>query len=432
MGVISPAVDPANVVQALVYTLLDVFDATRDLFQTLKVKEKRDYELTLRSKGYPTTRRIEYVEDETVGKDEDLVMDKAAVTRQFEIGFQKAGVQFAVGNANIPCVVHTHAALQAQIITLQSVLVTTFMYGPTSSDSISHQLGNLTAASRAAGTSVVDILAAQLQRQQASLPPTPRSSHSPVERSRASQALPGPITAAGTSSTATSTSLVRYQEPIRPRSGSPANTTILNDWRGRPKVDRTDTDTTSMTGPTSYGMKSAPHELYCLYAIDLQRHRDQQLATSITSDPAPYCPHCRRTMHLSPGKAWEIRKDDAGYERCFQVSNRFVVKCHRDNADGQYTCVLCSQHTDVDTICGDVKALIKHVWEDHSISELKHEEDITEVVKLVDRRRDSGLGHSTSRSRRRSASLGPSSWRSKSGYEREVDTYEKRSSRRME
>jgi hypothetical protein len=81
-----------------VYTLLDVFDATRDLLQTLKVKEKRDYELNLRSKGYPTTRRIEYVEDETLGKDEDLVMDKAAVTRQFEIGFQKAGVQFAIGD----------------------------------------------------------------------------------------------------------------------------------------------------------------------------------------------------------------------------------------------------------------------------------------------------------------------------------------------
>ena len=94
----TPAVDPSNVVQALVYTLLEVFDATRDLYQTLKVKEKRDYELSLRSKGYPTSRRIEYVEDGILGKDEDLVMDKAAVTRQFEIGFQRVGSQFAVGD----------------------------------------------------------------------------------------------------------------------------------------------------------------------------------------------------------------------------------------------------------------------------------------------------------------------------------------------
>jgi hypothetical protein len=93
-----PATDPDNVVQALVYTLLDVFDATRDLYQTLKVKEKRDYEASLRAKGYPTLRRIEYVEDESVGKDEGLVMDKTAVTRQFEMGYQKMGSEFAVGD----------------------------------------------------------------------------------------------------------------------------------------------------------------------------------------------------------------------------------------------------------------------------------------------------------------------------------------------
>jgi hypothetical protein len=97
----TPPVDPANVVQALVYTLLDVFDATRDIYQTLQVKEKRDYESSLRLKGYPASRRIEYVEDDQLGKDEDLVMDKAAVTRQFEIGFQKVGAQFAVGDGTL-------------------------------------------------------------------------------------------------------------------------------------------------------------------------------------------------------------------------------------------------------------------------------------------------------------------------------------------
>lgn len=99
--------------QALVYTLLDVFDATRDLFQTLKVKEKRDYELTLRSKGYPPSRRIEYIEDDILGKDEDLVMDKAAVTRQFEIGFQKIGAQFAVGDGRP----HLDASLKSAKLT---------------------------------------------------------------------------------------------------------------------------------------------------------------------------------------------------------------------------------------------------------------------------------------------------------------------------
>ncbi|KAF2031244.1 hypothetical protein EK21DRAFT_63603, partial [Setomelanomma holmii] len=409
--------DHSNVVQGLVYRLLDVFDATRDLYQTLKVKEKRDYEISLRTKGYPPSRRIEYIEDEDLGKEEDLAMDRAAVTRQFEIGLQKVGPEFAMGD------VFSQTALQSQIIILQSVLVTIFLYGPTSSDSISHQLSNLVAASRAAGTSVVDILAAQVQRQQGALPPMPRSSHSPVGRSNASFAAPYPTASS-------STSLVRYQEPQRPRDGSPVNTTVL-EWRGRPKPERTDTDTTSMTGPTSYGMKTAPHGLYCLYSIDLQRHRDQPLSGSITSDPVPYCPHCKRTLHLSPGKAWEICKNDNGCERVFQVSNRFVVKCHRDGPDGQYSCVLCSDHSNVASVCGDVKALIRHIWEDHSVAELKHEEDMTEVVELaVDHRRDSGLGHSTSRGSRRSASMGPSSYRSKPTSERDVGTQEMRSSRR--
>jgi hypothetical protein len=257
--------------------------------------------------------------------------------------------------------------------------------------------------------SSVDILAAQIRRQQAALPPTPRSSHSPTGRSTHSQATPYPGSAHGTSSTMTS--LVRYQDPSRPRSGSPVNTTVL-EWRGRLKAERTDTDTTSITGPTSSGISSTHNDMYCLYAMDLQRYRSQQLSACITSDPVPYCPHCKSTLHLSSGKAWEVRKDDDGDERCFQISNRFVVKCHRGGADGQYACVLCSRHADVDSVCGDVKALIKHIWEEHSIAELKHEEDITEVVELTtDRRRDSGLGYSTSRSSRRSASLGPSSRR---------------------
>jgi hypothetical protein len=323
----------------------------------------------------------------------------------------------------------SHVALQSQIITLQNVLLTTFLYGPTSFDPIQHQLSTLKAVSRAAGTSTVDILAAQLQRQQDARSPTPRWSNSPTGRARSNslRALPHPDTATATHTS--STSLVRYQEPSKPRSSSPVNTTVL-EWRGRPKTERTDTDTTCMTGPTSYGTQSEPHDMYCLYAIDLQRHRDQELSASITSDPDPYCPHCKRTLHLSPGKTWEVRKDDDGSERCFQVSNRFVVKCHRSGADGQYTCVLCSSHGNVHSVCGDVKALIQHIWQDHTIGELKHEEDITEVVELVDRRRDSGLGHSTSRSSRRSASVGPS-WRgSKHAYEREEDKSGRRYSRR--
>jgi hypothetical protein len=81
-----------------VYTLLDVFDATRDLYETLTVKEQRDYEQNLRSKGYPASRRIAYVNDERLGSDEAIVTDKAVVTRQFDIGFKTLGEGFAQGD----------------------------------------------------------------------------------------------------------------------------------------------------------------------------------------------------------------------------------------------------------------------------------------------------------------------------------------------
>ena len=96
-----PPVDPANVVQSLVYTLLDVFDATRDLHQTLKAKEKRDYEQSLRSRGYPVGRRFDIVDEKDDGGDESLVMDKAAVNRQFELGLREIGPTFAVGDGKI-------------------------------------------------------------------------------------------------------------------------------------------------------------------------------------------------------------------------------------------------------------------------------------------------------------------------------------------
>jgi hypothetical protein len=97
----NPTVDPVHVVQALVYTLLDVFDATRDLYETLTVKEQRDYEQNLRSKGYPASRRIEYVNDERLGSDEAIVTDKAVVTRQFDIGYQTMGAEFAMGDGKL-------------------------------------------------------------------------------------------------------------------------------------------------------------------------------------------------------------------------------------------------------------------------------------------------------------------------------------------
>jgi hypothetical protein len=192
----------------------------------------------------------------------------------------------------------------------------------------------------------------------------------------------------------------------------------------------TDVETRSLT---SYNTRTDTDSLYCSYANDLERHRSQQLCASISNASTPTCPDCRRTLHLSPGKAWEILKKDTGYERCFQISNRFVVKCHRAGPDAGYACILCSRAGDDVTICGDVKALVKHMCEDHKTAELKAEEDITEVVELAlgERRRDSGLGRSKSGSSRRSASVSSRRRGSRPHvYDREVEAIEIRMPKR--
>lgn len=238
------------------------------------------------------------------------------------------------------------------------------------------------------------------------------------------KAAPYPVTATSSASTALVVRSRRDEpEDNYSRSVHPAKTTMLS----RPPVPRTDTESTAFSGPTSYGTETTLQPNFCLYALDLQRHTSQPLSSTITSDPSPYCPYCKRTMSLSPGRSWEIFKDDNGRERCFHVQNRFVVKCHREGVDGGYSCVLCAHSDSHETVCGDVKALVKHVWQDHSIDELEAEMDVTEMgdKRQEGSRRDSVMSPGS----RRSLSLGPS----RSGrrrFSREVETLEIRSPRR--
>jgi hypothetical protein len=101
---------------------------------------------------------------------------------------------------------------------------------------------------------------------------------------------------------------------------------------------------------------------------------------------------------------------------------------------------MCTRSATVDSVCGDVKALIRHVWTDHNIGEFEAEEDVVEVVEKaekIDRRRDSAQSYSEPRAggerSSRSVSLGPRRSQRRSrlpDYEREVETLEGRSSRR--
>lgn len=80
------------------YTLLEVFDATRDLYQTLTNKDKRDLEQKLRSNGYPSSRKLEIIDDAEVNGTRAILTDKLALLRQYEDGLRDAGPTFAVGD----------------------------------------------------------------------------------------------------------------------------------------------------------------------------------------------------------------------------------------------------------------------------------------------------------------------------------------------
>ncbi|KAF3000776.1 hypothetical protein E8E13_005190 [Curvularia kusanoi] len=412
-----------DVLQSIVYTLLDVFDATRDLYQTLTAKDKREVEFQMRAKGFSGTRQLEYLDDAEVSGKRGILTDKLAVLRRYEDGLRDAGDGFAIGDAL------SHVSLQSEVIRLQGLLLTTFLYGPTSEEPLQQQLAKIDAASNVASTAAVDVLDAFQVRLQAEV----RASVFPGSRRGSLRAgsMPGSFIADDEPSTA----MVSYREPPRVRAGSPVNTTIIT--KG-PVPAPSSSDTRSLIS------RNPPSEqndgLYCPYALSLERHRSQQLSPSITTAETPFCPDCKRTLHLSPGKAWEILKKDTGYQRCFQISTRFVVKCHRPGPDAGYACIICSRAAGDDvTVCGDVKALVKHMCEDHGSRELKAEEDITEVVELGardrDRERDGGaaLGYSTSRGSRRSASVASrrSRRRGSVGLEREVEAVEIRVPRRM-
>jgi hypothetical protein len=80
------------------------------------------------------------------------------------------------------------------------------------------------------------------------------------------------------------------------------------------------------------------------------------------------------------------------------LDNRFVIKCHRPGKEGGYGCVLCTRDRGVseDTVAGDVKALVRHVWMEHGVGELEGDEDVREVVD--DGRRWEGCGRVSRRS----------------------------------
>lgn len=88
------------------YILADVFDATKDLYRSLTIKEQKEYEQNLRAKGYPPSRRVEYVREESLGSEDAIMTDKSTVIRQFEKGYHAMGSEFARGDGMLCLITH--------------------------------------------------------------------------------------------------------------------------------------------------------------------------------------------------------------------------------------------------------------------------------------------------------------------------------------
>lgn len=84
--------------QAILYTLLDVFDAARDLYQTLAIKERRD---NARAKGYVSSRNVELVDDAEDNGTRGILTDKLAVLKRYEDGLRVVGEEVAIGDGEL-------------------------------------------------------------------------------------------------------------------------------------------------------------------------------------------------------------------------------------------------------------------------------------------------------------------------------------------
>jgi len=65
-------------------------------------------------------------------------------------------------------------------------------------------------------------------------------------------------------------------------------------------------------------------------------------------------------------------------EREFRLGQRFIIKCHTE--DGEFACILCSRHRDVDVVCGSVETLVNHVGRSHDVEEFEKEVDLRELL----------------------------------------------------
>ncbi|KAF2001342.1 hypothetical protein P154DRAFT_553651 [Amniculicola lignicola CBS 123094] len=145
----------------------------------------------------------------------------------------------------------------------------------------------------------------------------------------------------------------------------------------------------ALTAPSSRSssvISSAP--LFCRYALELQFIPNKPLAASFAPGGDCRCPCCNTRIAATSDDFWSIGKRtplliaDGPYEkhiletREFTLGQRFVLKCH--TSSGEYACIICNRHREVDAICRTVEGLVNHVGRFHEVAELEKEEGLRE------------------------------------------------------
>lgn len=293
-------------------------------------KKKEEPELPL------SRREGVYDAHDYIGVADSLARSRALISREFDLGWERLGSRFAVGDAV------TENRLQAQVIELQRTVIAVLQDALCNGRQLGRaDMERIVAASNAARDGSLAALRQQQQRQLSAIDDDPI--------------------------------------PRQPRLIA-----------GRP-VPRAPTPPSS--GLTTVGtMICTTEELFCKYSLGLQDIKKKPMAASFAPGRSCRCPTCGVRLDVEADDHWEIRKripaiireggrNKEALEECeFHVGQRFVVKCH--TTGGQYACVLCNRFRDRDVICPTVDLLIKHVGEEHSTAELEQEEDFGMASRL--------------------------------------------------
>ncbi|OCK73585.1 hypothetical protein K432DRAFT_430510 [Lepidopterella palustris CBS 459.81] len=249
----------------------------------------------------------------------------ALIRREFDDGYERLGRRYAVGDAL------TENQLQAQIIALQQTVIHVLQEALYNDRSISQtDMQKLMLATQSAREGSLDALRQQSRRL--------------IEASPAPRALPPPRRSA----------------------------TVSED---------------------------TSNSIFCRYSLDLQYIPRKPLAASFGLGGDGRCPSCGVRLAIEAQDFWHIGKripvlvpngrydKEVLKEREFHLGQRFMVKCHTE--DGEYACILCNKHRDVDVVCRDVETLVAHVGRAHEVDEYEREVDLRETVG-----REDGVGTS--------------------------------------